>query len=111
MSACARRIVGIFGALLAVVALLLVPIRQTTVTTRPGFGGVGTRTTVINTGFLNLLSYLKNSGERMSEGTGGKVTTVMRGRMYAYEIGAVILLGLCDYVLFCVRIRRKRPGR
>jgi hypothetical protein len=111
MNACARRIIGIFGALLAVVALLLVPVQRTTVTTQSGFGGIGTRTTVITKEFTNLISFVKNRGERVSASTGAKVTTVLRGRMFAYEAGAVILLGVCDYVLFCIRVRRPRPRR
>lgn len=44
------------------------------------------------------------------EPTGVKVTTTLRVKRYGVEIGAVLLLGVMSYFLFCIWGRRKNPA-
>jgi len=108
MNKCRLKILVFFGALLIIVVLFFVPYRRTWVSTQSGPSGIGTQTTMEETRSTALYSLLKMRGERLSERTGAKVTTTLRGNVYALRIGAVILLGIFDYLLFCCWLRREK---
>jgi hypothetical protein len=52
--------------------------------------------------------YLRSYGTRISPRTGSKITTTLRVGPYAIEIGLIFILGIVDYFLFCVWMRRKK---
>jgi len=111
MNTCGLKIFVIFAALLVLVVVFFVPYKQTTVSTQSGPSGIGTRTTTEDNRSGALYNFLKIRGETTSARTGAKVTTTLRGDVYAFRIGAVIVLGVLDYLLFCVWMgRKKRPS-
>jgi len=109
MNTCRLKILVFFGALVVLVVLFFVPYRRTWVSTQSGPSGIGTQTTMEETRSTALYSFLKMRGEKLSERTGATITTTLRGNVYAFRIGAVILLGILDYFLFCYRRRRQKP--
>jgi hypothetical protein len=111
VSGCGRKILFIFGGLLVAAGFLFIPYRQTTTSTQYNSSGIGTRTTYVNNGFMNLPLFLRVRGKQISARTGAMITTTLRARMFAYEIGGIVVLGAFDYILFCARIRRKNWGR
>ncbi|MDH4198678.1 MAG: hypothetical protein OEW05_14780, partial [Candidatus Aminicenantes bacterium] len=88
--------------------VFFVPYKQTTVSTQSGPSGIGTRTTLEDTGSMALDNFLKIRGEKLSERTGATFTTTLRADVYAFRIGAVILLAILDYLLFCCWLRREK---
>jgi hypothetical protein len=100
------KVLVIFGVLLVLVVVFFVPYKQTTVSTQAGSTGIGTRTTTEDNRSGALYNFLKFRGERTSARTGAQVTTTLRGDAYAFRIGAVIVLGILDYLLFCIWLRR-----
>ena len=110
MNTCGLKIFVIFAALLVLVAVFFVPYNQTTVSTQSGPSGIGIRTTTEDNRTGALYNFLKIRGETTSARTGARVTTSLRADVYAFRIGAVIVLGVLDYLLFCVWMgRKKRP--
>ena len=108
MNTCRLKILVFFGALLVLVVLFFVPYRRTWVSTQSGPSGIGTQTTTEETRSTALYSFLKMREEGISERTGATVTTTLRGSVYAFRTGAVILLGILDYLLFCCWLHRER---
>lgn len=109
MNSCAKKILMIFGGLLIFVAVFLVPVRRVWVTEQQGLY-YGTRTTQAKSEFTSLAVYVKHRGTHTSERTGSKVTTSLRTALYGTLIGMVLVVGAADYLLFCVWLRRKKPG-
>jgi hypothetical protein len=101
-----KKIVGVFGGLLVLIAFVFVPVRRTTVTEKPAGPGLITRTTSIAKTFVTLPAYFGARGVRIKEGTGARVTTVLRPAPYAAELGIIALLGIFD--IFFFRLRRRR---
>jgi hypothetical protein len=111
MNTCRLKIIVVFGVLLVLVVVFFVPYRRITVSTQSGPSGIGTRTTLEDSGSMALYNFLKIRGKKLSERTGATIATTLRGNIYAFRIGAVILLGIIDYLLFCGWLRReKRPA-
>ncbi len=108
MNTCRLKIFVVFGVLLVFVVVFFVPYKQTIVSTQSGPSGIGTQTTTEDIRSGALYNFLKIRGEKTSERTGATVTTTFRGNVYAFRIGAVILLGILDYLLFCSWLRRKK---
>lgn len=106
MNSCRLKILVVFGVLLVLVIVFFVPFKQTFISTQSGPSGMGIRTTTEHAGSTALYNFLKMRGEKLSERTGAAVTTTLRGSVYAYRIGAVVVLGVLDYLLFCVWLRR-----
>jgi hypothetical protein len=110
MSSCGKKILGIFGGLL-IVALLFVPYQETQVSYLPGPSSMLVkRITTKDSGFMFLLRYLKIRGDWTSPTTKAERHTHLNKTLLASEIGAILLAGTFDYLIFCLWLRRKRSG-
>ena len=104
---CGFKVLSAFVALAILAAFFFVPVRQTTVTEQYGSASGGTRTISSRNGYVVLPMYLRAYGTRIFPGTGAKITTTLRVMPYAIEVGGILALGIIDYFIFCVWIRRK----
>lgn len=108
MSGCRKKILGIFGGLL-IIALLVVPYRETQVSYVPGPSSILVkRITTKDSGFMFLSRYLKIRGDWASPTTRAERNTHLNKTLFASEIGAILLAGTFDYLVFCLWLRRKR---
>jgi len=108
MSSCKKKILGIFGGLL-IAALLFVPYRETQVSYVPGPSSILVkRITTKDSGFMFLPRYLKIRGDWASPKTKAERRTHLNTTLFAAEIGAILLAGTFDYLIFCLWLRRKR---
>ena len=108
MGRCARRILLIFGGLL-IIALLFVPYRETQISYVPGPSSILVkRITTKDSGFMPLPRYLKARGDWTSPKTKAERRTHLNTTLFAAEIGAILLAGTFDYLVFCLWLGRKK---
>ena len=107
--ACRRRVFLFFGALL-VAAILAVPYREThVIVSQEGRrASFAKKTTTVAEGYMLLPRFLVRQGDWASAYTREELKVTMRVTLYAVEIGAVLVLGVLDYLFFCLRRPRKR---
>jgi hypothetical protein len=111
LKTCRRRVFFFFGALF-LAAVLAVPYREThvTVTQEGRRASFAKKTTTIAEGYMFLPRFLDRNGDWSSAYTREELAVTLRTTLYAAEIGAVFLLGILDYLFFCLRRPRKRSG-
>ena len=63
---------------------------------------------MIAEGYMPLPRFLKRRGDWASAYTREELKVELRTIVYATEIGAVLVLGLLDYLYFCARRPRRR---
>lgn len=108
MSGCRKKILGIFGGLL-IAALLVVPYRETQISYVPGPSSILVkRITTKDSGFMPLPRYLKARGDWTSPKTKAERRTHLNTTLFAAEIGAILLAGTFDYLVFCLWLGRKK---
>jgi hypothetical protein len=121
MSRCRRRVLIVFGGLF-LIAALFVPYRSTRVSlNRDTQTNVVWRRTAEGGGYMFLFRYLRRSGERLANAADRDVRYRLRraedvtsrrfdlnARLLAFELVAIGLLIIYDYLFLCRRFRRKR---
>jgi len=106
---CGIRVLFVFSGIAVLVALFAVPVRRIRVTEHfSTASNEQTRRTTLSNETILLPVYLAVRGVRTSPETGLKVTTTLRTKAFAAEIGGVILLGLVSGLSFCVLRKSRR---
>ena len=109
---CRRKVFLFFGALF-IVAVLAVPYREMhiTVAQEGRWASYATKTTSVAEGYMFLPRFLNRQGDWASAYTREEIRVALRATLYAAEIGAVVLLGILDYLFFCFwRPRKHSPN-
>ena len=109
LKTCRRRVFLFFGALF-VAAIFAVPYREThiTVAQEGRRAAYAKKTTTTAEGYMFLPRFLDRRGHWSSAYTREELKVEMRTALYAAEIGAVIVLGILDYLFLCLWRPRKR---
>jgi hypothetical protein len=109
---CRRRALLFFGALL-IAAVAAVPYREThvTVSQEGRRATFATKTTTVAEGYMALPRFLSRQGDWSSAYTREELKVELRTVLYAAEIGAVVVLGILDYLFLCLWRPRKRFPR
>ncbi len=109
LKACRRRVLLFFGALF-VAAIFAVPYREThiTVAQEGRRASYARKTTTLAEGYMFLPRFLNRQGKWASAYTREELKLQMRTILYAAEIGAVVVLGILDYLFLCLWRPRKR---
>jgi len=108
MKACRKKVLWIFGMLLAV-ALLFVPYRETRVNVyRSGSSVLARRVTTKTDGHMFLLRFFKLRGLWIAKATGEQRNMVFNKTLFIGEISAILALGIFDYLLLCSWLKRRR---
>lgn len=96
-----------FFSVLLLAAGLAVPYREThvTVAQEGRRASYATKTTTVGEGYMFLPRFLSRRGTWSSATTREELRVEMRTVLYAAEVGAVVVLGVLDYLLIC----RRRP--
>jgi hypothetical protein len=110
--ACRWRVVLFFGPLL-LAAVLAVPYREThvLVAQEGRWASYAKKTTTVTDGYMLLPRFLSRRGDWTAASTREELKIRMRIVLYAAEIGAVAVLGVLDFLLFCLRRPHRRTPR